>query len=71
MTGVNAYAQLLSNGQPVAEAPVQLPPVTGSRVQHVGRLPIGTLPAGTYELRIRVTDGHQEISRAAFFTLQD
>ena len=71
VTGVNAYAQLLSNGQPVAEAPVQLPPATGSRVQHVGRLPIGALPAGTYELRIRVTDGRQEISRAAFFTLQD
>jgi hypothetical protein len=71
LTGANAYLQLLSNGQPVAEAPVQLAPATGSRVQHVGRLPIGTLPAGTYELRIRVTDGHQEISRSAFFTLQD
>ena len=48
---------------------MQLPPATGSRVQHVGRLPIGALPAGTYELRIRVTDGGQEMSRTAFFTL--
>lgn len=71
VTGVRAYVQLMSNGRPVAEAPLQLPPATGSRVQHVGRLPIGALPAGTYELRIRVTDGRQEISRAAFFTLQD
>ena len=45
----------------LAEAPVELPPATGSRVQHVGRLPIGALPAGTYELRIRVTDGRHEM----------
>ena len=35
----------------------------------LGRLPVGQLPAGTYELRIRVTDGTRELSRAAFFTL--
>jgi VWFA-related protein len=68
---VQAYAQLLQNGQALAESPVQLPPASGSRVQHVGRLPIGMLPAGTYELRIRVTDAHGEISRTAYFTLQD
>jgi hypothetical protein len=50
---------------------VELPPAAGSRVQHVGRLPIGALPAGTYELRIRVTGAHQELSRTAYFTLQD
>ena len=70
-SGVKAFVQLLSNGEPIAEAPVQLAPAAGLRVQHVGRLPVGALPAGTYELRIRVTDGRQEISRAAFFTLQD
>jgi hypothetical protein len=35
-------------------------------VQHVGRLPIGALPAGTYELRIKVG----ELSRSAYFTLR-
>jgi hypothetical protein len=55
----------------VAETPVQLPAASGSRVQHVGRLPISTLPAGTYELRIRVTDAGQEVSRTAYFTLKD
>jgi VWFA-related protein len=64
-----ASAQLLRNGHALAGAPVHLPPATGSRVQHVGRLPIGALPPGTYELRIHVTDGRQEISRTAFFTL--
>jgi VWFA-related protein len=66
-----AYAQLLHNGEFVAEAPVQLPPAAGSRVQHVGRFPVGSLPAGTYELRIQVADSGREISRTAFFTLQD
>jgi VWFA-related protein len=67
--GVKAYAQLLRNGQVLAEAPIELPPSNSSRVQHVGRFPIGALPDGTYQLRIRVTDGRREVSRAAFFTL--
>ena len=66
-----AYVQLLSNGAALAEAPLPLPAPTGSPVQHVGRLPIASLPAGTYELRIRVTDGSREVSRTAFFTLKD
>ena len=69
--GVQAQAQLLRNGQAIAEAPVELPAATMRRLQHVGRLPIGALPAGTYELRIRVTGDGQELSRAAFFTLID
>src|SRR5207249_10912460 len=69
---VKAYAQLLRNGRALAEAPVELPPATGSRIQHVGRLPIGALPSGTYELRIRAVDGGgRELSRTAFFTLQE
>ena len=70
-TSAQAYAQLLRNGEFVAEAPVQLPAAVGSRVRHVGRFPIGSLPSGTYELRIRVTDAGGEISRTAFFTLKE
>jgi VWFA-related protein len=66
-----ARADLLRNGQLVATAPVQLPPATGARVQHVGRLPIGALPAGTYELRIQVTGAGHELSRTAYFTIAD
>jgi hypothetical protein len=61
-----ASAQLLRNGQVVAEAPVKLAVAEGSRIQHVGRFPVAALPPGTYELRIRVGDQ----SRSAFFTLQ-
>lgn len=69
--GLKASADLLRNGQPVASAPVDLPPATGSRVQHVGRLPISRLPNGTYELRIQVGGAGRELSRTAYFTLQD
>ncbi len=68
---VKAYAQLLQNGRALGESAMELPAAGGSRVQHVGRLPIGTLPAGTYELRIRVMDGSREVSRTAYFTLRD
>jgi hypothetical protein len=67
----SAAAQLLRNGQVLAEAPVELPPATGTRVQHVGRLPIAALPSGTYELRIRVMNGKRETSRSAFFTVRE
>jgi VWFA-related protein len=68
---VKAYAQLSRNGQALAEAPVQLVSAADSRIQHVGRLPVGALPAGTYELRIRATDGQREVARTAYFTLQN
>jgi hypothetical protein len=63
---LTASAQLLRNGQVVAEAPIQLGAPSGPRVQHVGRFPIGALPPGTYELCIRVGD----LSRSAYFTLR-
>lgn len=65
--GVAASAQLLRNGRVLADAPLQLPESAGPRVQHVGRFPIGTLPPGTYELRIHVGD----LSRSAYFTLRN
>jgi hypothetical protein len=71
LDGTKAFAQLLRNGQSLAEAPIDLPPANGSRMQHVGRFPIGALPEGTYQLRIRVTDGSREVSRTSFFTLRD
>jgi VWFA-related protein len=71
LQGATAQAELSRNGKILAEAPVDLPPANGARAQHVGRLPIGALPEGTYQLQIRVTSGAQEISRTAFFTIRD
>jgi VWFA-related protein len=69
--GAQAEAQLLRNGQPIAAAPVPLVTPGSGRLQQIGRLPIGSLPLGTYELRIRVTAGNADVSRSAFFTLQE
>ncbi len=66
VAGVPASAQLLRNGQVLAEAPLHLAAGTAARVQHVGRFPIGALPPGTYELRIKVGT----LARSAFFTLR-
>jgi VWFA-related protein len=62
----HASVELLHNGQVLATAPIQLAGASGPQVQHVGRFPIGALPAGTYQLRIKVG----ELSRTAYFTLQ-
>ena len=70
-SGARISALLLRNGRALAEAPVMLPPSTGSRVQHIGKLPISTLPDGTYELRIVLKDAGRELSRTAFFTLTE
>lgn len=70
LAGVTATAELLRNGQVVAAAPVALAPPAGTRSQHVGRLPVSTLPAGTYELRLQVSAAGRELSRTAYFTLR-
>jgi hypothetical protein len=71
VTDARITAQLLRNGHPLAEAPVALSSSTGARVQHIGKLSIAGLPVGTYELRLAVKTGHQQLSRTAFFTLVD
>jgi hypothetical protein len=66
-----AAIELLHNGQPLATAPLTLPAADGGeRIQHVGRLPLDTVPPGTYELRIRVSDDRHERSQSAFFTVE-
>ncbi len=64
-----AEAELLRDGAAVAMSPIALPDAAGHRIQHVGRLPTEALPAGTYELRIRVTTPRGEVSRTAYFTI--
>ena len=43
--------ELLKDGRVIAATPLELPKVAGGRAQHVGKLPIEGLPAGTYQLR--------------------
>jgi len=66
-----ATVELLHNGQPIATAPLAMEGALRStgRVQQVGRLPLEPVPPGTYELRIRVSDGHTERAQSTFFTV--
>jgi VWFA-related protein len=65
-----ATLELLQNGTRRAALPLTLgAPDSSGRIQHVSRLPIGTLAAGTYELRILLVDERQQIARSRLFTL--
>ena len=65
----SAQISLLRNGQSLADATRPLEANGDARLQHVGQLPIGSLPNGTYELRVTVNDGQHKETRTAFFTL--
>ena len=61
-----AALQLLQDGKGIAELPMQLGEADKSgRIQQVGRLPLGSLAAGTYELRAIVKQGQQQLFRSA------
>ena len=60
----------LRNGKSIAETTRELTTTETTRLQHVGNLPIADLPAGTYELRVTVTDSQDQQTRTAFFTVK-
>lgn len=63
--------EVLQNGRVVAELPADLPqPVIGRRLQYLGRLPLSSLPYGTYELRLHLRQGEDEQVRHAFFSVK-
>ena len=64
-----ARISLLKNGQSLADTEMRLQGEDDERLQHVGELPIGQLPSGTYELRVTVGDGRDQETRSTFFTL--
>lgn len=66
-----ATLALLKNGRQIAEAPLEMGESSNSaeRVQHVGKLPLASLPAGTYELKVSVSDGRTSQARSAYFTI--
>ena len=65
----SAQISLLRNGTSLADATRALEASGRTRLQHVGQLPIGQLPSGTYELRVTVTDNQHQETRTAFFTV--
>ena len=47
------------------------PPDPGGRIQHAGALPLKSLAAGDYTLKVSVTDGKSSETRVASFTVTE
>lgn len=61
-----AALQLLEDGKVAAELPIQLNAGDNpGRIQQAGRLPLDRLAPGTYELRVVVKQGSQQLFRSA------
>jgi hypothetical protein len=65
-----ANVELLQNGTALAKVPLPLGDPDGSgRIQQVSRLPTGALSPGTYELRVAITQGQQQVSQSTIVRL--
>jgi VWFA-related protein len=62
--------ELRQHDHTLAEMPGDLPkPDLSGRIQYLAGLPLEKLPAGSYELRITVSDGTTTVTRAAAFAI--
>ena len=67
-----AFLELIQNGKPLAQVPLTLDAADASgQIQQVGRLPLGEIPAGTYELRVIVKQGTEQVFRSAMLHVAD
>ena len=67
-----ALLELIQNGKPLAQVPLPLDAADASgQIQQVGRLPIAEIPAGTYELRVIVKQGNEQVFRSAMLHVAD
>jgi hypothetical protein len=65
-----ANVELVQNGTALAKLPLPLgDPDSSGRIQQVSRLPTAGLSPGTYELRILVTQGQQQVSQSTIVRL--
>jgi len=56
----------------LAPMPGELPEADASgRIQYLAALPLEKIPAGSYELRVTVTDGTTSVMRSANFKIED
>jgi hypothetical protein len=67
-----AALEVMQNGAVLARLPLPLAePDTAGRIQQVSRLPVAALSAGTYDLRLVVTQGRQQLSRSTMLRIVD
>lgn len=65
-----ARLELVQNERTLAALPLPLDqPDSAGRIQQVSRLPTAALPAGTYDLRVIITQGTQQIVRSTLIRL--
>lgn len=65
---MKATLEILSNGVPVAQAPLQLATADSSgRIAEVSRIPLTSLQPGNYQLRVTLKQGTQVASRDLMF----
>ncbi len=64
--------ELRQQGRTLAQIPGDLPaPDASGRIQYMAGLPLEKIPAGSYELRITVSDGTTNETRSGYFTVED
>jgi VWFA-related protein len=67
-----AFLEVLQNGATLATLPLPLSqPDSAGRIQQVSRVPTAPLSAGTYDLRLVITQGQQQISRSTIVRIVD
>src|SRR5215468_5777260 len=63
--------EVLQDNKSVAKVPLKLSaPDANGRIQYASALPLDSLIAGSYELKISVSDGKSAVSRSASFALE-
>jgi hypothetical protein len=64
--------ELLQDGKLIAQLPMSLPPADASgRIQQTGRLPLGQLAPGTYDLRAVVKQGSEQVFRSTMLRVTE
>jgi len=64
--------ELRQQGRTLAQLPGDLPEADAAgRIQYLAGLPLEKIPAGSYELRITVSDGTTSVTRSGYFAIED
>jgi VWFA-related protein len=70
-TAPNVAIELWQGGRALAQIPAQLPAANESgRIQYAGALPLESIPAGSYELKVILKSGSGSLTRSAHFTIE-
>ncbi|MFL6335793.1 MAG: VWA domain-containing protein [Pyrinomonadaceae bacterium] len=64
--------ELRQQGRTLARLPGEMPEADASgRIQYVAGLPLEKIPAGSYELKVTVSDETTSVTRSGYFTIED